>query len=86
MLIEFRNDPLPAKGTAGGGKGRNKSDLSIAVERMELGQCFYIPYSRKEYNKVGATASRIGKELERKFTIRKLHKDQENIIGVWRIG
>ena len=85
MLIEFKNDPVPAKGTVKG-KGRTKSDLSIAVERMEAGQCFYVPYTRKDYNKVGAIASRIGKELERKFTIRKLHKDQENIIGVWRIA
>ena len=83
MLIEFKNDPLPAK--ASRGRGRDKSDISIAIERMELGQCFYIPYSRKDYSKVGASASRIAKQLERKFTLRKLHKDQENVIGIWRI-
>ena len=53
---------------------------------MEAGQCFYVPYTRKEYNKVTATASRTAKTLERKFTVRKLHKDQENIIGIWRIA
>lgn len=85
MLIEFKNDPVPAKGTVGG-KGRTKSDLSIAIERMEPGQCFYVPYTRKEYHKVAATTSRTAKVLARKFTVRKLHKDQENIIGVWRIA
>lgn len=85
MLIEFKNDPVPARRTVGG-KGRTKSDLSIAVERMEAGQCFYVPYTRKEYNKVAATATRTAKALDRKFTVRKLHKDQENIIGVWRIA
>lgn len=85
MLIEFKNDPVPAKWTIGR-KRRAKSDLSIAVERMEAGQCFYVPYTRKEYNKVTATASRTAKTLERKFTVRKLHKDQENIIGIWRIA
>lgn len=85
MLIEFKNDPLPPR-TRRVGVGREKSDLRVATERMEVGQCFYLTFNRKDYNKVAATASIVAKQQEKKFSIRKLHKDQENLIGVWRVG
>lgn len=63
------------------------SGVLEALERMEVSQCFFLPYPEQERLAIKAFVHRLyttigsnGKRLARKFSIRRLH----DRVGIWR--
>lgn len=81
LPIEIHTHPLPGKKTFGTSPSKEIAD---AIHRLEIGQCFYLPYTKETYNMISTQASYAKRNTTKKFTMRKLSKDTENIIGLWR--
>lgn len=46
-------------------------NVAKTIRAMQVGERFYVPYETSDLLAVRVTASRIGKETERKFTVSK---------------
>ena len=83
MQIEIHNDPMPAKKIMAS-IGRPISPIGEALRRLEIGQCFYLPYSFKTLSSVSSLGQGLKNKFGKKFATRKIYKDNEALIGVWR--
>ncbi len=83
LPIEIHSDPIPEKKSAGTSPSK---EVANAMQRLEISQCFYLPYTKETYNILSTQASFIKRKTEKRFTIRKISKDAEMIIGIWRVN
>ena len=76
-IIEIQSDPLPRKKSVQKSKS---SELVAAMNRLEVGQCFYVTFDKGTYNIISTQCSYIKSKTQKTFTMRKLSKDAEYII------
>lgn len=85
MIIELKNDPLPARKRWYGGR-RPTSPIREALELMQVGHCFYVPYTKQKLNLISSTATIIKAKTGKRFATRKIEGENETKLGVWRIA
>ena len=81
LPIEIHTDPMPRKKSSGTSQSK---EIANAIHRLELWQCFYLPYKKETYNILSTQATYIKRTTLKTFSIRKISKDAENIVGLWR--
>lgn len=81
--ITLYTHALPPK--SAGYPGRPRSPHSIALQEMQIGQCFYLPKSK--YKGLSSMVSQYAKGTHKKFTTRRLiQEDGTPVVGCWRIA
>ena len=81
--IEILSDPMPRKKSSGTSQSK---EIANAMHRLEVWQCFYLPYTKETYNILSTQASYNKRITWKAFSIRKISKDAETIVGLWRIN
>ncbi len=84
MPYEIHNDPIPGRKTNGTAQS-SRQEMLEALRKLEVNQCFYLPYSKATYNVASTNMYYVKQTEDKQFAMRRLHKDQETIIGIWRL-
>jgi len=53
---------------------------------MQVGHCFYVPYTKQKLNLISSTATIIKAKTGKRFATRKIEGENETKLGVWRIA
>ena len=73
-IIIYENIPVPKKTT----NSEVYSEYKTTMDKLEVGQMFYIPY--KERSKIDSVRTTMRQTTSKVFTQRKLFKDGENLL------